>query len=127
MFTAADDQFALRNMTVDADGTEHVRFTRTYKSLPVIGGDFVVHSQKGRLLSVSQTMNSKMRPSMATKDAIIAAGTAFGTGFKGMPSARQAVYARNMAPRLAFEVVMMGPKARSDADRDALFRRRQVR
>ncbi|MBL0040146.1 MAG: M4 family metallopeptidase [Xanthomonadales bacterium] len=114
VFTAADDQFALRNMTVDADGTEHVRFTRTYKSLPVIGGDFVVHSQKGRLLSVSQTMNSKMRPSMATnisdEDAIIAAGTAFGTGFKGMPSARQVVYARNMAPRLAFEVVMMGEK-----------------
>lgn len=115
MFVAADDQFAARNVVTDVDGTEHVRFTRTYKSLPVIGGDFVVHSRNGRLLSVSQTMSSKLRPSMAAnlsvEDAIIAAGTAFGTGFKGMPYASQVVYARDVAPTLAYEVVMKGQKA----------------
>ena len=114
-FAASDDQFALRTVSTDADGTEHVRFTRTFKSLPVIGGDFVVHSRNGRLLSVSQTMNSKARPSMAANisadDAIVAAGAAFGTGFKGMPTASQVIFARNTAPKLAFEVVMMGEKA----------------
>ena len=42
---------------------------------------------------------------------LVAAGAAFGTGFKGMPSASQVVFARNTSPKLAFEVVMMGEKA----------------
>lgn len=112
---AADDEFSVRGAVTDTDGTEHVRFNRMHKGLPVIGGDFVVHSRNGRLLSVSQTLNSKARPSMAANisadDAIIAAGAAFGTGFKGMPSASQVIFARNTAPKLAFEVVMMGEKA----------------
>ena len=90
-------------MSTDVDGTEHARFNRTYKGLPVIGGDFVVHSRNGKLLLISQTMNSKARPSMAANisadDAIIAAGAAFGTGFKGMPSASQVVFARNTSPK----------------------------
>jgi Zn-dependent metalloprotease len=114
-FAASDDQFSLRTVSTDVDGTEHARFNRTYKGLPVIGGDFVVHSRNGKLLLISQTMNSKARPSMAANisadDAIIAAGAAFGTGFKGMPSASQVVFARNTSPKLAFEVVMMGEKA----------------
>ena len=35
--------------TVDADGTEHVRFQRNYQGLPVIGGDFVVQSRNGKV------------------------------------------------------------------------------
>ncbi|MEV0554838.1 M4 family metallopeptidase [Streptomyces sp. NPDC050597] len=32
-----------RDVVVDADGTQHVRYDRTYRQLPVLGGDFVVH------------------------------------------------------------------------------------
>ncbi|MFE0255165.1 M4 family metallopeptidase [Streptomyces sp. NPDC059010] len=32
-----------RDVVVDADGTQHVRYDRTYRELPVLGGDFVVH------------------------------------------------------------------------------------
>ncbi|WP_307133582.1 M4 family metallopeptidase [Streptomyces aurantiacus] len=32
-----------RDVIVDADGTQHVRYDRTYRQLPVLGGDFVVH------------------------------------------------------------------------------------
>ena len=44
-----------RDVIVDRDGTEHVRFNRTYKGLPVIGGDLVVHSKAGVLQRTSIT------------------------------------------------------------------------
>ncbi|MFD7435796.1 M4 family metallopeptidase [Streptomyces sp. NPDC059861] len=33
----------VRDVIVDQDGTQHVRYDRTYQQLPVLGGDFVVH------------------------------------------------------------------------------------
>ena len=39
------DNFIARDTVVDADGTEHVRYQRTYQVLQVIGGDFVVQSR----------------------------------------------------------------------------------
>ncbi|KMS70962.1 peptidase [Streptomyces viridochromogenes] len=43
--TAAQDT-TVRDVIVDADGTQHVRYDRTYRRLPVLGGDFVVHLAK---------------------------------------------------------------------------------
>ncbi|MFF6977360.1 M4 family metallopeptidase [Streptomyces sp. NPDC008343] len=58
--TAATDT-AVRDVIVDADGTQHVRYDRTYRQLPVLGGDFVVHlAQDGTYRSASR----------ATKDAL---------------------------------------------------------
>ncbi|MFD9487860.1 M4 family metallopeptidase [Streptomyces sp. NPDC059991] len=34
---------SVRDVIVDADGSRHVRYDRTYRGLPVLGGDFVVH------------------------------------------------------------------------------------
>ncbi|MFJ4834177.1 M4 family metallopeptidase [Streptomyces sp. NPDC088747] len=34
---------AVRDVVIDADGTQHVRYDRTYRQLPVLGGDFVLH------------------------------------------------------------------------------------
>ncbi|MFE0451477.1 M4 family metallopeptidase [Streptomyces sp. NPDC058914] len=34
---------SVRDVIVDKDGTQHVRYDRTYHRLPVLGGDFVVH------------------------------------------------------------------------------------
>jgi Zn-dependent metalloprotease len=34
---------SVRDVVVDGDGTQHVRYDRTYRELPVLGGDFVVH------------------------------------------------------------------------------------
>ncbi|MFI0085978.1 M4 family metallopeptidase [Streptomyces bobili] len=34
---------AVRDVIVDKDGTQHVRYDRTFRQLPVMGGDFVVH------------------------------------------------------------------------------------
>ena len=56
------DRFVARDVIVDADGTEHVRFDRTYRGLPVLGGDLVVHSRNGRVAGISQTLRTSGRP-----------------------------------------------------------------
>ncbi|MFJ5307412.1 M4 family metallopeptidase [Streptomyces sp. NPDC088350] len=39
----ASEGTSVRDVVVDPDGSQHVRYDRTYRQLPVLGGDFVVH------------------------------------------------------------------------------------
>ncbi|GGN56256.1 peptidase [Streptomyces albiflavescens] len=39
----SDQGTSVRDVVVDADGSQHVRYDRTYHQLPVLGGDFVLH------------------------------------------------------------------------------------
>jgi Zn-dependent metalloprotease len=114
----AGDHFVAKYSRVDANGDEHVRFTRTFAGLDVIGGDFVTHSHGGALRGVSQTLNTNLRPgtrpSISGDTAIELAGAQFGTGFQGMPTARLVVFALNTRPALAYEVVFAGQKANGD-------------
>ncbi|REF00776.1 M4 family metallopeptidase [Thermomonospora umbrina] len=41
-----DTSFAVTDVIVDRDGTTHTRMTRTYRRLPVLGGDLVVHQTR---------------------------------------------------------------------------------
>ncbi|HVQ34023.1 MAG TPA: M4 family metallopeptidase [Lysobacter sp.] len=110
----AADRFSVKDVVLDANGTEHVRFERSYRGLPVIGGDFVVHSRNGSFKSTSQTLRSAARPDLTARiggdEATVIAGTDFGTGFDGMRQARKVVFALNTTPRLAYEVVFSGTK-----------------
>jgi len=109
------DRFQARDVIVDADGTEHVRFDRSYGGLPVIGGDFVLHSRGSALRSASLTQAATLRlalkPSIPAADAIVAAGGEFGSNFLGMPRAELVVYARTATPLLAWRVGMLGTDA----------------
>lgn len=112
---AADgDAFIARSVNVDADGTEHVRFDRTYRGMPVIGGDLVLHSRNGQVKGANLTLTSASRPGLSGRisaaEATIVAGAEFGTDFTGMQEARKVVFARNTSPRLAYEVVFTGTK-----------------
>lgn len=108
----AGDDFAVQDVMVDADGTEHVRMERQYRGLPVIGGDIVVHSRNGALKSVSKHLKSALRPNTNSRirsdDALVAAGMAFGTRIDSVPTLRKVVYARNVEPTLAWEVRLQG-------------------
>src|SRR6476619_1187392 len=109
------DQFVVRDVIVDRNGTEHVRLDRTYRGLPVIGGDVVVHSRNGQLRSISQTLKTSGRPdvtpAISASRAITEAGARFGTGFNGMPQSHLVIYARGASPVLAHEVLFSGFKA----------------
>ena len=109
------DRFVARDAIVDANGTEHVRFDRTYRGLPVLGGDVVMHSRNGQFKAASLTLKTTGRPdvtpTISASQAIVEAGARFGTGFVGTPTSRLVIYARNVAPTLAHEVVFAGFKA----------------
>ncbi len=112
---ASADAFKASDAIVDANGNEHVRFQREYRGLPVIGGDFVVHSRNGQLGKVSQTLKSSARPSIVPRisrdQAIVEAGARFESRFIGAPSSRLVIYARGTSPVLAHEVTFNGVKA----------------
>jgi Zn-dependent metalloprotease len=113
--TAAADRFSVRDVIVDADGSEHVRFERSHAGLPMIGGDLVVHSRNGQLLDTSLTLSTRARPGLqpriSAEQAIVEAGADFAVDFRGMPTARLVVYARDAKPVLAWEVRLNGIKA----------------
>ena len=51
----------VRDVIVDKDGTQHVRYDRTYRQLPVLGGDFVVHlASDGTYRSANRATRSKI-------------------------------------------------------------------
>lgn len=107
------DRFDVRDVIVDANGTEHVRMARRHGDLPVIGGDVVVHSRGGRFQSASLTQAAPIRleagRTLDAGEAIVVAGAEFGGAFVGMPIALQVVYARGRgAARLAWRVSFEG-------------------
>jgi Zn-dependent metalloprotease len=112
---SSGDRFVARGAIVDADGTEHVRFDRTYQGLPVIGGDVVIHSRNGqfRSISLSQrgTLGLPVRPTLAFDDAVVMAGGDFGSDFTAVPQRELVVYARAGAPRLAWQVRLSNERA----------------
>jgi Zn-dependent metalloprotease len=110
-FFDADQALVAKDAIVDADGTEHVRFGRTYRGLRVIGGDLVVHGDaNGAFLGLSQSLEGRLtlgtRPALASPGAVRRAIAEFA----GRPSASRAelvVYAREAAT-LAYEVIVDG-------------------
>lgn len=112
----AGHAYQLRDVIVDADGSEHVRFARSFQGLPVIGGDLVVHgTAQGALRHISQTLKSAptldVRATVGEADAIARATSAFGGTLKAPASAHLAVYARDAKPRLAYDVKLRGVRA----------------
>ncbi|WP_328871194.1 M4 family metallopeptidase [Streptomyces sp. NBC_00287] len=61
----------VRDVIVDADGTQHVRYDRTYRQLPVLGGDFVVHLTKdGTYRSASRAVKGSVAPAAGVTPAL---------------------------------------------------------
>ena len=118
-----DDQFVARDVIIDKDGSEHVRFDRTYKGLPVIGGDQVTHANsKGDFSEPSSTLAKsalqspgKMQPiftnpTLTKASAIALAENSFLDPLSEPSTARLVVYARHEEPVLGWDVLISGPK-----------------
>jgi len=110
-FFGADQGLVALDSIADADGTEHVRFGRTYRGLRVIGGDLVVHgTADGTFLGLSQTLGSRLtlgtNASLASQGAIRQALREF-AGQPASSKAELVVYARDLVT-LAYEVTVDG-------------------
>jgi len=95
----------------DADGTEHVRFGRTYRGLRVIGGDMVVHgTQAAEFIGLSQTLSGRLTlgtNASLTSQGAVRRGLAEFLGRPASSRAELVIYAREV-PVLAYEVVVEG-------------------
>jgi zinc metalloprotease ZmpA len=109
--------FAVTGALVDRDGTSHVRMTRTYRGLPVLGGDLVVHqgpggAWKGRSETLSHDLTLAVTPTVgaATARTAALAPRRANRAISGqqVASSRLVVDATGTAPRLAYEVVTAG-------------------
>jgi Zn-dependent metalloprotease len=71
----SQERLVVRDTIIDADGTQHLRYDRTYAGLRVLGGDLVVHqSSSGAIRSVDKASRATLTlPSVTPK---IAAPTA---------------------------------------------------
>ena len=110
------DTFSLRDVIVDANGAEHVRFDRSFKGLRVIGGDVVVHSDaRGQLRSYSETVRGALRADTRARfddaDAIHYAQSLYTGQADGWPQAQLVIYARGAEPQLAYDVKFRGENA----------------
>lgn len=108
----AGDAFSAGDVVVDADGTEHVRFRRTWRGLRVIGGDIVVETRNGLLRDTHSSMRTSQRPSLKPRLGRDAAAVEAGARFKGdvdrIVSNQLVLYARAAQPVLAYEVLLTG-------------------
>lgn len=110
------DSFTARDVIVDEDGSTHVRFARSFKGLPVIGGDLVVHTDAGGgFRQASQTLREALRTEIAARfdesAAVQYAQGLFSGVADGTPRSQLVVYARNADPVLAYDVTIRGENA----------------
>ncbi|CAN5243036.1 M4 family metallopeptidase [soil metagenome] len=115
-------EFQVTDTMVDPDGSTHVRMDRTYRGLPVIGGDLVVHQNAAAVLEgVSQTLRAPLSLSAEpVLDAQRARSRALApskltnaiTHLRAADTApRLVVDALGGTPRLAWEVTTLGRQA----------------
>ncbi|ALN61765.1 bacillolysin [Lysobacter antibioticus] len=118
---AKADGFVARDVMIDRDGTEHVRMERTYRGLPVVGGDLVVHSRNGELKSISQGDNMRsfgrpaIEPKISAEQAKVEAGAAFDGTVTAMTPAALVIFARGTEPTLAYQVDVTGDRRNDPA------------
>jgi Zn-dependent metalloprotease len=111
---------SVRDVVVDADGSQHVRYDRTYRDLPVLGGDFVVHlapngsyrgadRATGRAISVPTTTPAVKAPKAADLAAAALRAANAGELLKSVTAKpRLVVDALHGAPRLAWRTDAAG-------------------
>lgn len=108
-----DDEFHVIRTIVDPDGASHVRYSRTYRGLPVYGGDIVVHnlpdgSYAGSSVGLGAPLRLDTKPVIASKDAAETARRHFSGTVDKVGGPVLVVDAVDGVGRLAYETVVSG-------------------
>ncbi len=128
---AQGQDFVVTSVARDADGTTHVRVDRTFRGLPVRGGDLVVHqAADGGWEGVDQTLDTRLdldaSPALAAPGAVRAAlARAKDTrSLRGLRQAGEPVLVVDTlagAPALAWEVMTAGRQSDGTPSRLATY------
>ncbi len=97
----------------EANGATHVRMERAFRGLPVVGGDFVVHrtpagAWDGADATLSRPLDLVVAPVLT---AVTATATALTSGQVLVGAPALVIFAREGAPRLAWDVFTAGMQA----------------
>ncbi|MBB4949836.1 Zn-dependent metalloprotease [Kitasatospora gansuensis] len=113
---SGQEKLIAKDVVVDADGSRHLRYERTYGGLPVLGGDMVVHQTAGGVTkgldraSTASLAGVSTTPAQAAPKAQAAALAAEqGSSLDTAP--RLVLWATGDAPKLAWETVVSGVEA----------------
>ncbi|MGI5484818.1 M4 family metallopeptidase [Streptomyces lavendofoliae] len=115
-------ELQVRDVLIDQDGTEHVRFDRTYRGLPVIGGDFVVHQgADGRLKGASRAKAGAVALKSVTPTVSAARTETLALSHAPGITAAEAtselvVWAADGTPRLAWRTTVRGVGSHGQPD-----------
>ncbi len=113
---AGGEVLKVRDVVKGADGTEHVRYDRTYNGLKVVGGDLIVERKSDAIKGVIYNRGARKVGVASTKPTLSqAAALAKGSksaNFKATSNkGTLVVFAATGKPVLAYEVVTTGVKA----------------
>ncbi|HSU74387.1 MAG TPA: M4 family metallopeptidase [Terrabacter sp.] len=120
-----DQVLRTRSVSSDKDGTTHVRFDRTFKGLPVVGGDLVVHTDgsggwKGVNAAASAVRVGSTTPAVAAATA--AASATRTADFRVSTSTPTlAVYAVSAPARLVWKTQVDGVGAHGEPAGKVVF------
>ncbi|KDN81995.1 M4 family metallopeptidase [Kitasatospora cheerisanensis] len=127
----ADERLVAKDVLFDTDGARHVRYDRTYRGLPVIGGDLVVHYGKdGRSTGSDQAHQGAIRmagtaPKLTAADASAAAVKhakhVKNARTDSSDSSALVVYAVGKVPVLAYRSTVTGEGETGPASREAVI------
>jgi Zn-dependent metalloprotease len=113
LHASKDDKFIAKPVISDPSGLQYVPYERSYKGLPVVGGDFVVVTDnKGAVKTTSVAQTTAVPDlSMAAKVTAAAAKQTANKQLKRVDSSTTptlAVYALNGTPKLAWQSRVSG-------------------
>jgi Zn-dependent metalloprotease len=113
LHASKDDKFTAQSVVSDPSGLQYVPYVRSYKGLPVVGGDFVVVTDaKGAVKSTSVAQTTAVPDlSMTAKVTAATAQKTANKQLKVVDSSTKptlAVYALNGAPKLAWQSRVSG-------------------
>ncbi|MCF3124625.1 M4 family metallopeptidase, partial [Streptomyces arenae] len=125
-----EERLVAKDVLVDAAGTRHVRYDRTYRRLPVLGGDLVVHLAKdGRITGSDLAHQGAIRiPGTTPKLTAAKASAKAVKHAKHVKHAKAAskdstlvVYAVGKIPVLAYRSTVTGEGETGPASREAVI------
>ncbi|KGN38760.1 M4 family metallopeptidase [Knoellia subterranea] len=114
---SADEKLVVTSVVTDPDGTQHIRYNRTFKGLRVIGGDLVLEKKNGSRKDAHVNASGKVAVASTTprKTEAQASSVATANARKASPAnvedSELVVWAGDGAARLAYEVITEGIKA----------------
>jgi len=112
LFAGAKEKF-VRGQVISSEGMQYVPYTRTYKGLPVVGGDFVIATDRsGDLEATSVAQDERLKGISVTPERSARSGLKLAKAqlskVTSVADPKLVVHALGDAPRLAWQYDVVG-------------------